>query len=179
MSGTHRHLEVEAHVWAPGVQDGFKIGIRLSNRHENAPVIPDNEAAAQREDVTLCRQPLNDWHERVQDLRAVHGASLVAKAPATEREPRSAVRSPARRGTRAQNRRLGAPARHPFEVPGYLEVHIDAADARTLVRLLTAEFDRLVAEGRDARTDREVMQVGTLLRTVSEWLGEQDQPDGQ
>lgn len=64
-------------------------------------------------------------------------------------------------------------------MPEYLEVHIDAADARTLVRLLTAEFDRLADEGRDARTDPEVMQVGTLLRTVSEWLGEQDQPDGQ
>ena len=75
---------------------------------------------------------------------------------------------------------MGAPARrHPFEVPEYLEVHIDAADARTLVRLLTAEFDRLVAEGRNARTDPDVMQIGELLRTVSEWLGEHDQPDGQ
>lgn len=39
-----------------------------------------------------------------------------------------------------------------------------------LERLLTAEFDRLVAEGRDTRTDPEIVQVGTLLRAIGEWL---------
>ena len=62
MSGTLRHLEVESHVWASRTQDGFKMGIGFSNRHDNAPVVPDVNAAAQGEDVTLFRQPINDRH---------------------------------------------------------------------------------------------------------------------
>ena len=53
------------------------------------------------------------------------------------------------------------------------KMEFDAEDMKVLDRLLEREFVRLENDGRDMKTDPDVIRVGTWWRFVQEWLLDQ------